>query len=212
LDGEKQQCAVRTSNPGHALYCGIVSPERAFSVVETLMNRYSFSGWGIRTMAAGESRYNPISYHNGTIWPHDNALIALGFARYGYRREALRIFTGMFDAMQHMDLFRPPELFCGFSRRQGSAPTQYPVACAPQAWASAMPFAVLEACLGLSFDPEKREIRLDRAQLPGRIDSLEIAGLELAGGRVELVLRRYPGSVGVEVRKREGDVSIVAAK
>jgi glycogen debranching enzyme len=212
LDGEKRQCAVRTSNPGHALFCGIVSPERATTVVETLMNHNSFSGWGIRTMAAGESRYNPISYHNGTVWPHDNALIALGFSRYGYRREALRIFTGMFDAMQHMDLFRPPELFCGFSRRQGSAPTQYPVACSPQAWASAMPFAVFEACLGMSFHPERREIRLERAQLPARIDTLEIAGLELAGARVELVLRRYAGSVGVEVRKREGDINIVAAK
>jgi glycogen debranching enzyme len=212
LDGDKHQCAVRTSNPGHALFCGIVSPERAFAVVETLMNRNSFSGWGIRTMAVGESRYNPISYHNGTVWPHDNALIALGFSRYGFRREALRIFTGMFDAMQHMDLFRPPELFCGFSRRQGSAPTQYPVACAPQAWASAMPFAVLEACLGLSFDPDRREIRVDRAQLPQRIDTLEIAGLELGDARVELALRSYPGGVGLELRKRDGDVTVVAAK
>jgi len=197
LDGEKQQCAVRTSNPGHALFCGIVGPERAAQLVETLMNRNSFSGWGIRTMAIGESRYNPISYHNGTVWPHDNALIALGFALYGYRAQALRIFTGMYDAMQHMDLFRPPELFCGFSRRQGSGPTQYPVACAPQAWASAMPFAVLEACLGLSFHPEKREIRFDKAQLPARIDTLDIVGLELAGAQVELVLRRYPNTIGV---------------
>src|SRR3954471_12092433 len=176
------------------------------------MNRNSFSGWGIRTMAAGESRYNPISYHNGTIWPHDNALIALGFARYGYRREALRIFTGMFDAMQHMDLFRPPELFCGFSRRHGSAPTQYPVACTPQAWASAMPFAVLDACLGLSFHPERQEIRLERAQLPSRIDALEIGGLELCGARVDLGLRGYPGGVGVELRGRDGDVTVVVAK
>ena len=212
LDGEKQQCAVRTSNPGHALFCGIVSPERARHVVETLMNRNSFSGWGIRTMAAGESRYNPISYHNGTVWPHDNALIALGFGRYGYRREALRIFTGMFDAMQHMDLFRPPELFCGFSRRLGSAPTQYPVACAPQAWASAMPFAVLEACLGLSFHPERREIRFERSLLPSRIDTLDVKGLELGGARVELALRRYAGGVGVELHNRDGEVTVVAAK
>ena len=163
-------------------------------------------------MAAGESRYNPISYHNGTVWPHDNALIALGLSRYGYKREALRIFSGMFDAMQHFDLFRPPELFCGFSRRQGSAPTQYPVACSPQAWASAMPYAVMEACLGLSFHPQQREIRLDRAQLPQRIDALEIRGLELCEARVELVLRRYEGGVGVELRKREGDVNVIIAK
>jgi len=118
----------------------------------------------------------------------------------------------MFDAMQHMDLFRPPELFCGFPRRQGSAPTQYPVACTPQAWASAMPFAVIEACLGLSFHPERREIRLERAQLPQRIDALEISGLELGEARVELALRRYPGGVGVELRSREGDVTVVVAK
>jgi glycogen debranching enzyme len=210
LDGEKKRCAVRTSNPGHALFCGIVKPERAKILAVTLLNRNSFSGWGVRTMAAGECRYNPISYHNGTVWPHDNALIALGLARYGFRRESLRIFSGMFGAMQHMELFRPPELFCGFSRRRGSAPTQYPVACNPQAWASAMPFAILEACLGVSFDLTAKEIRLSRPILPDFIDDLEINGLALGTAKVDLALRRNGHSVGVEVRRRDGDVSLVA--
>ncbi|MGH9594678.1 MAG: amylo-alpha-1,6-glucosidase, partial [Bryobacteraceae bacterium] len=212
LDGNKQPCAVRTSNPGHALFCGIASPEHAETLAETLLNRNSFSGWGIRTMAAGEIRYNPISYHNGSIWPHDNALIALGLARYGYRRAAVRILSGLFGAMQYMDLFRPPELFCGFPKRRGSAPTLYPVACNPQAWASAMPFALLQACLGLSFDVPLREIRLSRSTLPDFMDELRIDGLALGEATLDLRLRRYPAGAVVEVIGRSGDVKIVSEK
>ena len=211
LDGDKKRCAVRTSNPGHALFCGIVSPERAKIVAATLLNRNSFSGWGIRTMAMGECRYNPISYHNGTVWPHDNALIALGLARYGFRRDALRVFNGMFGAMQHMELFRPPELFCGFSRRWGGAPTQYPVACNPQAWASAMPFAVIEACLGISLDCAAKEVRFSGPLLPDFIDDLEINGLVLGAAKLDLALRRNGRSVAAEIRRREGDVALVVA-
>ena len=212
LDGDKKPCAVRTSNAGHALYCGIAGPERANAVAATLMNRNSFSGWGVRTMAARESRYNPISYHNGTIWPHDNALIALGFSRYGFRRPALRILSGMFGAMQYMDLFRPPELFCGFTRKRGSAPTQYPVACNPQAWASAMPFAVLEACLGMTFDAQRSEIRFTHPVLPDFIDELQIHNITLNDARIDIVLRRYFETAGVEVRRQRGDVDIVVIK
>jgi glycogen debranching enzyme len=178
----------------------------------TLMSRNSFSGWGVRTMAAGECRYNPISYHNGTVWPHDNALIALGFGYYGFRKPALRIFSGMFGAMQYMDLFRPPELFCGFSRRRGNAPTQYPVSCNPQAWASAMPFAVLEACLGMSFDAERNEIRFVHPVLPDFVDELEIRGIALNQAKLDIVLRRQLHSAGVEIRHRHGDVDIVIVK
>jgi glycogen debranching enzyme len=212
LDGNKQPCAVRTSNPGHALFCGIASPEHAETLVATLLNRNSFSGWGIRTMAAGEIRYNPISYHNGSIWPHDNALIALGLARYGYRSAAVRILSGLFVAMQYMDLFRPPELFCGFPRRRGSAPTLYPVACNPQAWASAMPFALLQACLGLSFDVPLREIRFSRSTLPEFMDELRIDGLALGEATLDIRLRRYPAGAVVEVLRRCGDVKIVSEK
>ena len=117
LDGEKKPCRVRASNAGHALFTGIAFKERAGAVVAALMERTFFSGWGVRTVASTEPRYNPMSYHNGSVWPHDNALIAAGFARYGFAQEAARIFDGLFDAATYIDLRRLPELFCGFPRR-----------------------------------------------------------------------------------------------
>uniref|UniRef100_UPI00378369B7 amylo-alpha-1,6-glucosidase n=1 Tax=Methylocella sp. TaxID=1978226 RepID=UPI00378369B7 len=137
LDGRKKPCRVRASNAGHALFAGVASPERAKTVARTLLGRSFFSGWGVRTVASSEARYNPISYHNGSIWPHDNALIALGFTRYALGREAAQVFSAIFDAGTHQDLRRLPELFCGFSRKPHRGPTAYPVACAPQAWAAA---------------------------------------------------------------------------
>src|SRR5262249_10494706 len=121
LDGRKQPCRVRSSNAGHVLFAGLASHEHAERVMRTLLDRESFAGWGIRTLSASARRFNPMSYHNGSVWPHDNALIALGFARYGYKTAAARVFTGLFDALQYMDLLRLPELFCGFSARVGSA-------------------------------------------------------------------------------------------
>src|SRR4029077_15349800 len=119
-----------------------------------------FSGWGIRTVARGEARYNPMSYHNGSVWPHDSALIALGLARYGLKRPVGKVAKGLFDAATYMDLRRLPELFCGFQRERRRRPTLYPVACAPQAWASATPFSLIEAMLGLEFRPQSNEIHL----------------------------------------------------
>ena len=211
LDGDKKQCAVRTSNAGHALFCGIANAERAALVAATLMSRNSFSGWGVRTMAVGECRYNPISYHNGTVWPHDNALIALGLARYGLRKPALRIAGGMFDAMRHMDLLRPPELFCGFTRRKGRAPTQYPVACSPQAWASAMPFAILDACLGTTFDTQRNEIRFLHPVLPDFMDELMMKDVVLNKAKVDILLRRCEGGVLAEVTLG-GSIPVVVVK
>ncbi len=150
LDGAKRPCRVRTSNAGHLLWSGIVSPERARRVGKTLLSAASFSGWGVRTVARGEARYNPMSYHNGSIWPHDNALVAMGLARYGMKAEACAIATAMYEASLAMDLHRLPELYCGFERRaHAESPTLYPVACSPQAWASAAVFNLVKACLGL---------------------------------------------------------------
>ncbi|AMM85307.1 hypothetical protein AZF01_13865 [Martelella sp. AD-3] len=143
LDGEKKPCRVRSSNAGHALFTGIAFPERAEKVVRTLMAQSSFCGWGVRTIAASEARYNPMSYHNGSVWPHDNALIAAGFVRYGYRAEAARIFEALFAASTYIDLRRLPELYCGFVRQRGKGPTFYPVSCIPQAWAAAAPLFLL---------------------------------------------------------------------
>src|SRR5262245_53561970 len=152
LDGEKRACRVRASNAGHCLFAGIAKPEHAKRTVQTLLSREFCSGWGIRTLATTEARFNPMSYHNGSVWPHDNALIASGMARFGFTAGALEIATRLFDASQHMDLFRLPELFCGFERRPGEGPTLYPVACSPQAWAAASVFLLLQSCLGLRID------------------------------------------------------------
>src|SRR5262249_4438838 len=136
LDGNKKPCRVHTSNAGQVLFSGIAGAERAAKVAAILLSPQSFSGWGIRTVAKGAARYNPMSYHNGSIWPHDNALIALGFARYGLKDAVTRLFQGLFEAATYMEQRRLPELFCGFQRQNSRGPTLYPVACAPQAWAS----------------------------------------------------------------------------
>lgn len=209
LDGDKRPCRVRTSNAGHALFSGIVDPLRAQRVAATLMTSESFSGWGVRTVAASESRYNPMSYHNGSVWPHDNALVALGLARYGLKRPALRIFHGLFDVSLTMGLRRLPELFCGFPRRRHKGPTSYPVACSPQAWASATPAALLQACLGLEFDPRGGEIRFNHPVLPDFLDEVRIDGLTLGTGSVDLRLTRHAHDVAVTVVARRGDVRVV---
>src|SRR5262245_7756473 len=136
LDGDKRPCRVRTSNAGQCLFTGIASPEHARRVARTLLAPESFSGWGVRTLAASESRYNPMGYHTGAVWPHDNALIAQGLARYGLGEQALQLWTGLFEAGLYFDLRRMPELFCGFPKDLGEGPIRYPVACAPQAWAA----------------------------------------------------------------------------
>ena len=146
---EERACLVCASNAGHALFAGIAAPDRAKRVAANLLAPAAWSGWGIRTLAVGQPRYNPMSYHNGSVWPHDNALIAIGLGRYGLKTEASRVFAAIFDAGRHQDMSRLPELFCGFTRRPHRAPTPYPVACAPQAWSAGAVFGLLGACLGL---------------------------------------------------------------
>ena len=212
LDGNKRPCRVRSSNAGHALLTGIALPEHAPKVVEALMREQTFSGWGIRTLDEAERRYNPMSYHNGSVWPHDNALIAAGFARYGFAAEAARVFEAQLAASRFVDLRRLPELFCGFPRRPGEGPTLYPVACAPQAWASAAVFMLLGSVLGLTVDGVRGEITFARPRLPKSLTRLKITGLATAAGRVDLLLENLPHDVGLTVLKREGDVRIVVVK
>lgn len=210
LDGKKQPCMVQTSNAGHALFTGIARPERAEAVARALTDRRFFTGWGIRTVAAGAARYNPISYHNGSIWPHDNALIALGLARYDFKDAVERIFRGLFESAAYMDLRRLPELFCGFKRQRGRGPTLYPVACAPQAWAAATPFALIQASLGLEFDSSKCQICLRNPRLPAFLDEVRISNLGLAGSSVDLELHRHGDEVSVRVRRTRGEVHVTA--
>jgi glycogen debranching enzyme len=208
LDGNKQPCRVRSSNAGQVLFTGIAKPERATKVADGLLRPQFFSGWGIRTIANTEARYNPMSYHNGSIWPHDNALIALGMARYGHKRSVERLFEGLFDAATYMEMRRLPELFCGFQRGRGRGPTLYPVACAPQAWASATPFTLIEASLGLQFDPAADEIRLHNPRLPSFLDEIVLRNLQLKQSSVDLKVRRHANEVSVEILERRGQIQV----
>jgi glycogen debranching enzyme len=210
LDGMKSPCRVRTSNAGHCLYTGIASEEHAESVARTLFDGAGYSGWGIRTVAGSQARYNPMSYHNGSVWPHDNALVAMGLARYGRKDLAVRVLTGMFDLSLFVNLHRIPELFCGFQRRPGKGPTQYPVACAPQSWAAGAVFLLLQACLGLTVRARRNQISLDHPLLPESLERVDIRSLRCKDSVVDLKLERYGDIVGVDVRRREGDVEIVS--
>jgi len=210
LDGAKQPCRVISSNAGHVLLTGIADPDRAQHVADTLLASSCFSGWGVRTVARSAARYNPISYHNGSVWPHDNAMIALGLARYGLKSGILRIFKGLFEAASYMDLRRLTELFCGFAWRRLTAPTLYPVACSPQAWASATVFALVQASLGMSFDQDGEGIRFDRPALPDFLDELHLRGLQAKHGVADILLRRYDSTdVSVNITRRQGKVPII---
>ena len=158
-----------------------------------------FSGWGIRTVARGEARYNPMSYHNGSIWPHDNALIALGLgALRTTSKRSRRCSTDCSAPAPIWIIRRLPELFCGFQTQRGHGPTLYPVACAPQAWASATPFTLLEASLGLQFDPFKGEIRLCNPRLPPFLDEVILRNLQLGSSSVDLRVRRHGHTVSLD--------------
>ena len=208
LDGNKSLCRVRSSNVGHLLFSGIATKEYAERAARTLMSGDSFSGWGIRTIPHGESRYNPMSYHNGSIWPHDNSMIAMGFANYFLKDETIRIFNGLFNAAVMFDLHRLPELFCGFPKMPGQAPTAYPVACSPQAWASGTVFSLLQACLGLTFSSEKPQVQFHHPQLPEYIDFVRISNMQVGNGLLDLSLRRHTHDVGINVIRKQGNVEI----
>ncbi|UFZ07010.1 amylo-alpha-1,6-glucosidase [Bradyrhizobium ontarionense] len=208
LDGDKNPCRVRTSNAGQLLFSGMVREDRARKVAADLLRPHFFSGWGIRTVAHGEVRYNPMSYHDGSIWPHDNALIALGLSRYGLKHAVEQVFTGLFEAAAYMDLRRLPELFCGFRREKHRGPTLYPVACVPQAWASATPFTLLEAALGLEFDADRGEIRLRNPRLPAFLDWVVLRDLRLGSSAIDLRIHRHGEDVSIEVLRRRGQIQV----
>jgi glycogen debranching enzyme len=209
LDGAKRQCAVCASNTGQVLLSGMPTPEQAVSVSEVLSQPKFLSGWGIRTLATDEVRYNPLSYHNGSIWPHDNALIAMGYARQGLKQPLLQLFTQLFDASLFLAMRRLPELYCGFSRRAGVGPTSYPVACIPQAWSSAAVFGIMGATLGIGFDAANRIISFATPSLPSWLDDCRLTNLRLGDATVDLLLKRTRDDVAVQVLRRSGDVRVV---
>src|SRR5690606_19321013 len=152
------------------------------------------------------------SYHNGSVWPHDNALVAMGMARYGYKRECARLLEALYDASLHFDLRRMPELFCGFKPRPHEGPTLYPVACSPQAWAAASVFMLLQACLGLQVDARHARIVLDKPMLPSTVQRLAIRDLAIGESSVDLLLANHGEDVSVHLKRRRGDVSVMIEK
>lgn len=209
LDGAKKRCEVRASNAGHCLFTGIAGEAQASAVARQLTSEAFFSGWGIRTIADTESRYNPMSYHNGSVWPHDNALIAAGFARYRSTQLAAKIMGGLFEAAATLDLNRLPELFCGFARRAGKGPTLYPVACSPQAWSAGAAFLLLQSSIGLEIDAVNKKIILTCPVLPEFLEQVKIRNLGIGSASVDLVLFRSGGTVAVTVERRNGTVDVV---
>jgi glycogen debranching enzyme len=212
LDGSKRRCEVRASNAGQCLFTGIASRERASRVATELLDAASFSGWGVRTLAATEARYNPMSYHNGSVWPHDNSLIAAGFARYGLKSEALRLMTGLFDASLFFDLHRLPELFCGFARRAGESPTQYPVSCSPQAWASGSALLLLQSCLNLRVLGTEGRVVFMKPVLPEYLQAVSIRGLRVRDAVLDLVILRHGNDTAIDVPRKEGDVEVLTVE
>jgi glycogen debranching enzyme len=212
LDGKKKPCRVVSSNAGHCLYAGIVPTEKAPRLVRTLLGEQMYSGWGIRTIGSGESRYNPMSYHNGSVWPHDNSLIAQGLCNYGFKESGAQMMLSLFEAVLFVDLYRLPELFCGFTRRQGEGPTLYPVACAPQSWASASVFLMLQSCLGLVIQGHPPQIRLLHPVLPQGLEEVTLRNLRVGQGSADLHFLRTSGDVAVSILRREGPMEIVVVK
>jgi glycogen debranching enzyme len=209
LDADKRQVGTVMSNPGHALYCGILDDEKAALVAKRLLAPDMFSGWGIRTMSKSAAAYNPMSYHNGSVWPHDNALIAAGLKRYGFVRSTNRVATALFDAAIQADYLRLPELFCGFTRRTPNRPVSYPVACSPQAWAAGSPFLMLQAMLGISARAHENLLTVNKPHLPTWLNTVEVRNLSIGASRISLVFRREAEITSFSLLSREGDVRVV---
>jgi glycogen debranching enzyme len=212
LDAKKLACRVRTSNAGHCLYTGIAYPARAQALTQTLFHETMFSGWGIRTLATDEERYNPMSYHNGSLWPHDNAIVAAGLAQYGFKREAQRVLTGMFEASSFAEFHRLPELFCGFTKNPGQGPTLYPVACSPQAWASGTVFMLLRAVLGLDISAIDQRVTFTHPTLPSFLERLELRNIRVGSACVDIALHRYPDDVVISVTRKTGTLEVLMVK
>jgi glycogen debranching enzyme len=209
LDKDKRQCRVRSSNAGHCLFTGIAGPERARKLINAFSEESFFSGWGIRTIADGEKRYNPMSYHNGSVWPHDNALIGFGCTQIPDKELACQILAGLFDASIFFDLHRLPELFCGFSREAGRGPTLYPVACSPQAWAAGAVFILLQACLGLTIRASENTIYFFYPRLPEWLPEIRIRGLSVGQCSIDLEIHRSSEGVTIDPADRAGGLKVV---
>ena len=206
LDAEGRRVETITSNPGHLGFAGAyVSRERGDRVAEVLMSDAMYSGWGVRTLARGQTVYNPLSYHNGSVWPHDNALCALGLQRAGHEEAALRIFEGLYEASLHYRDGRLPELFCGMARGEGDFLVHYPVSCSPQAWASGAFFMLLQAALGLHADAPLHRLAIRNPRLPDFLHRLDLDGMPVGSSRVSLKFQRHGRRTHVDLVDVTGD-------
>lgn len=208
LDGKKRQVASVTSNPGHCLYCGIVKPERAASVGDRLMAPDMFSGWGIRTLSRSSPAYNPMGYHTGSMWPHDNAIAAAGLKRYHMAHHADRIAGALFQAAITATDMRLDELYCGFERRASLPPVSYPVACRPQAWAAAVPLMLVQCFLGISARAAEGVLTINQPRLPSWLDRLELENVRVGTSRVGMAFNRRGTETAFALTSRHGDIRV----
>lgn len=208
LAAGKKPCNILSSNAGHCLFSGIATPEQARKVAENLLSDDMFTGWGIRTLSSRELRYNPMSYHNGSVWPHDNALIAYGFAKYGMKEEVKKIVSGLFDASLFIEHQRLPELFCGFKRRPEEGPTDYPVACSPQAWSVATVFMAIQSLLGMEVNEADSTIHFYKPVLPDFIDNMIIRNLKFKDLKLNIKFIRAGDSVSISMQNKEVPVRV----
>jgi len=208
LDGFNKPVTTITSNPGHALWAGIVESDKAQHVVNRLLTNDMFSGWGIRTLSSRAPRYNPMGYHLGTIWPHDNSIIAMGFKRYGFEDEVNEVATALYDACRSFDYYRLPELFCGMPRTRYNVPVRYPIACSPQAWAAGSMLLVLQAILGLDPNAPEEELTIVRPRLPTWLDSVRLSRLSVGKSKVDLIIHRADARTEVDIAGIEGKLKV----
>ncbi|MBO0726540.1 MAG: amylo-alpha-1,6-glucosidase [Blastocatellia bacterium] len=210
LQAGQEPVTVVSSNPGHALWSGIVDEEKAQRAMERLMADDMFNGWGVRTLSEKERRYNPVGYHLGAVWPHDNSIIAAGFKRYGFDEAEMRIFTGIVQAAMHFAHYRLPELFAGFHRREFGLPVRYPVACHPQAWAAGSVPYLVETSLGLVPEAFEQRLRVVRPQLPDFVHWLEVRKLKVGGAHADLRFERVAdGTIAFRVMRIDGRLDVV---
>ena len=210
LDGDKQPVRTITSNPGHALWSHIADPDKAAKVARRLLSPGLSSGWGIRTLAAGQRPFDPIGYHTGTVWPHDGALIAHGLRRYGFDDQAINVIDQLAAAGAFFPLSRYPELWCGFSSEDVPVPVQYPVACRPQAWSSGAPLLMLRTYGGITAKAPEGRLEIIRPRLPPWLTEIEIRDMKIGGTRLDLRFTRYEGVTAVQVpRKSGGDLEVL---
>lgn len=210
LDKDKRPVRTKTSNPGHCLWSGIVPPERAKIMARALLAEDMYSGWGIRTIASSSPVYNPLSYHNGTVWPHDNSIIAKGLADNGFKSEAVELLDALYHASLHFPYYRLPELFCGF-RKTGDLdkPVPYPVACWPQAWAAGTPILLLQAALGLAPDAPHNTIHIVQPTLPTWLSEVNLRGLRIGNSVMDLQFIQVNGITSARVLRKEGTIRVV---